>query len=67
MTEAERGGETSGLVAVAGVRREPVDVKRVDAGVGTGRQDRLQRQHELGIGRTAPLGVRRLADADDSD
>ena len=49
LPDAESGGQTGGVVAVAGVRRKAVDIPGIDAGVGAGGQDRLHGQHELRI------------------
>src|SRR5204863_58950 len=54
--QAERGGQPRGVVAVVAVGREAVHLARVDARVLAGRQDRAQRQRELGLRRAAVLG-----------
>ena len=64
---AERGRQARRLAAVVAVGGEPVDVARVDAGVGARLQHGLDGQLELGVGRSAPLVVLGLGDADDGD
>src|SRR5439155_10993163 len=63
----ERGGQPRGVVAVVAVGREAVHLARVDARVLAGRQDRAQRQRELGLRRAAVLVVGGLANPDDRD
>ena len=64
---AARRSEARRIAAVVAVRREAVDLARVEAGIGAGGEDRLERELELGVGRLAVLVVGRLADADDGD
>ena len=60
-------GEARRIVAVVAVGGKAVDVARVDPGVLTGREDRLQAQHELRLRRLAVTVVGRLANSGDGD
>ena len=62
---AERGGEPRRVVAIVAVGGEAVDVARIDPGILGRRQDRHQRQLELGFRRLPVLVVGGLADPDD--
>ena len=65
--QAEGGGQPRGIVAVVAVRREAVDLPRVDSRIRARRQDGLQRQREFRLGSAAVLVVRGFADPDDRD
>ncbi len=65
--DAQRGRQPRGLAAVVAVRREAVDLARIEACVGAGGEDGLERELELRVGRLAVAVVGRLADADHGD
>ena len=59
--QAQRGGDTRGVVAVVAVGGESVHLPGIEAGVGAGLEDGLQRQLELGVRSLPVLVVGRLA------
>ena len=67
LTGAQRRRQPRGFAAIVAERREAVDVARIDSGIGTSRQDRLQCEFEFRIGRLAVAVISSLADADDGD
>jgi hypothetical protein len=62
MLEKRKAGRGVAVVAVGG---EAVDLVRIEPGIGAGRQDGLDHQGELRIGRLAVPVVRRLTDPGD--
>ena len=65
LAQPQRGGQPRRLVAIVGIRSEPVDVGDVDAGIVAGRANRAAGEHELGVRRFAAPVVDALADPGD--
>src|SRR5262249_27399125 len=63
--DAKRGSQSRPVGPVVAIGGEAVHVVRADAGVGTGFDDRLQRQFEFAIRRLAVLVVGGFADSGD--
>ena len=59
---AQRSRQAGRIVTIVAVGREAVDVARVDAGILTGREDRLEAKHKLWLRGVAVTVVGRLAD-----
>src|SRR4029450_1704684 len=59
--QAQRRGDTRGVVAVISMGGESVHLPGIEAGVGAGLEDGLQRQLELGVRSLPVLVIGRLA------